>query len=91
MTHDEMKQLAHLARIELSDEEIESFAKDLDSILGYVEQINQVDISDIQAVYLETNIARADENPNQSSVYIEKLLADAPSSQDGFYKVPKIL
>ena len=91
MTHDELKKLAHLARIELSEAEIETFSKDFDSILAYVEQINKADISGIDSVYLQTNIARADEDPNQSNRYVAKLLADAPDSQDGFYKVPKIL
>jgi len=91
MTHDEIKKLAHLARIEISDAEIEAFAKDFDSILAYVAQINETDISDVQPAYLETNIARVDEHPYQPGSYVEKLLADAPSVQDGFYKVPKIL
>ena len=91
MTTDEVKKLAHLARIELSEAEIQAFSKDLESILGYVDQISQADVSDIVPNYLETNIARVDADPNPSGMYAEKMLADAPDAQDGFYKVPKIL
>jgi aspartyl-tRNA(Asn)/glutamyl-tRNA(Gln) amidotransferase subunit C len=91
MTTDEIKALAHLARIAVTDEEVAGFAQDLDSILGYVAQINAVDVSSIESVPLQSNVARPDQNPHESGQYVETLLAGAPDSQDGFYKVPKIL
>ncbi len=91
MTHDELKKLALLARVDLTDAEIDGFSRDLDSILGYVDQINSADVSGVGAAPLQYNVARSDENPNPSGQYSEKMLADAPETQDGFYKVPKIL
>ena len=91
MTHDEMKQLAHLARIGISDQEIESFSKDFDSILGYVDQLNQVDVSSVESRYAETNIARPDQDAYPAGRSVGAMLADAPDSEAGFYKVPKIL
>jgi len=91
ITADEIKKLAHLARIEVTEEEVAQYAQDLESILGYVDQINNVDVSAVDAQQLQINSFRLDENPHESGQYIEPLLADAPASQDGFYKVPKIL
>ncbi len=91
ITADEIKKLAHLARIEVTEEEVAQYAQDLESILGYVDQINNVDVSSVDGAPLQINNFRLDENPHESGQYIESLLADAPASQDGFYKVPKIL
>jgi len=91
ITADEIKKLAHLSRIEVTDEEVAQYAQDLESILGYVDQVNNVDVSSVDAAQLQVNSFRLDENPHESGQYIEPLLADAPASQDGFYKVPKIL
>ena len=91
MTTDEIKALAHLARIAVTDEEVAGFAQDLESILGYVAQIDAVDVSSVDVSPLQTNIARPDQNPHISGQYVEGLLAGAPDAQDGFYKVPKIL
>jgi aspartyl-tRNA(Asn)/glutamyl-tRNA(Gln) amidotransferase subunit C len=91
MTTDEIKALAHLARIAVTDEEVAGFAKDLDSILGYVAQINAVDVSGVDVAPLQSNIARLDQNPNEPGKFFDDLLAGAPDAQDGFYKVPKIL
>lgn len=91
MTYDEMKQLALLARVELTDAEIEGFSHDFDSILNYVGQMNNVDVSSVEVKPLQCNSARNDENPTESGQYVEKMLTHAPDSQDGFYKVPKIL
>ncbi len=91
ITNDEIKKLAHLARIEVSDEEVAGYAKDLESILSYVDQIAQVDMSDLSPRHLQGNVAREDTNASPSGQNNEAMLADAPASQDGFYKVPKIL
>lgn len=91
ITVDEIKNLAHLARIEVTDQEAEMYAKDFESILGYVDQINQADISSIEISQLEVNIAREDHNPTVAGQNKDALVAQAPESQDGFYRVPKIL
>jgi aspartyl-tRNA(Asn)/glutamyl-tRNA(Gln) amidotransferase subunit C len=91
ITVDEIKNLAHLARIEVTDEEAEMYAKDFESILGYVDQIKRADVSQIDIQPLEVNIARIDENPTVSDTNRDTLLGQAPESQDGFYRVPKIL
>ena len=91
ITTDEIKKLAHLGRIEVTDAEVAQYAKDFEAILGYVDQVNQVSVSDIQTAHVQVNIAREDANPHIPGQFVETMLADAPASQDGFYKVPKIL
>jgi aspartyl-tRNA(Asn)/glutamyl-tRNA(Gln) amidotransferase subunit C len=92
MTIADIEKLAKLARIELTDAEKEMFAKDLEHILHYVDQIREVTTEDKPAdvgdVY---NILRADDNPRESGRYTETILAQAPATQDGFIKVKKIL
>lgn len=91
ITHEEIRNLAHLARIEVTDAEVAEYAKDFESILGYVEQINNVDVSSVASSFIHINVARDDEHPNPEGSAVDRLLADAPATQDGFYKVPKIL
>ncbi len=91
MTTDDIKALANLARIAVTDEEAAEYVKDFGSILGYVEQINSVDVSGVDDMPLQSNIARLDINPHDPQSYSQKLLAEAPESMDGFYKVQKIL
>ena len=91
ITTDEIKKLAHLARIAVTEEEVAGYAKDFEAILGYVDQINTINIEDIKVEPLQVNHARIDENAHVSGQYRDAMLADAPGSQDGFYKVPKIL
>lgn len=91
ITVDEIKNLAHLARIEVTEEEAAMYAKDFESILGYVDQINKADVSQIELEQLQVNIAREDSNPTPAGQNSENLVAQAPESQDGFYRVPKIL
>jgi aspartyl-tRNA(Asn)/glutamyl-tRNA(Gln) amidotransferase subunit C len=90
MTDEEIKNLAHLALIEMTDEEIVKFRSEIDPILEYVAQINAVQIDDIDVPQLQTNVARADV-ARTDDYNGQELLAGAPDSQDGFYKVPKIL
>ncbi len=91
ITIDEMKNLAMLARIEMSDEEMESMAHDFDSILAYVDQINKVVVDEVSEKPLQVNSTHTDANPYPAGTFSDKLIAGAPDAQDGFYKVPKIL
>lgn len=88
----DIEKLAKLARIELTDTEKEKFASELESILGYVSQIQEVATEDKPAeVGGVFNVLREDSDPTESGTYTEKILAEAPDTQDGFVKVRKIL
>ncbi len=90
----DIEKLAKLARIELTDAEKVAFAHDLDSILGYVDQIREVATDDKPAeVGGIFNVLREDEvqPDHETGQFTEKILAEAPAVQDGFVKVKKIL
>ena len=82
--------LATLARIKVSDEEVESFSNDLASILAFVDQISSVQI-DMKSCALSAcrNIVRSDDVAPIIPEY--NLIEAAPLHQDGFVKVPKVI
>lgn len=89
--HMDVSYVANLARIELTDEETRLFQGQLDQVLEYVEQLNELDVSDVKptahAVPL-VNVLRIDE-PG-TSLANETVTANAPASRDGQILVPKI-
>lgn len=88
----DIKKLAQLARLDIDDTELAEIAKDFDSILAYVGQVQEVsELSDDDAVYSLTNIMRDDVVTNQAGIYTEAILAEMPDTQDGFMKVKQIL
>ena len=92
LTLEEVKKIAHLSRIELSDSELEKFQKDLSSILDYVEDLKNVDTEGLEIVSSVTgleNVLRADKPVLID--YQEDILSNAPERKDRYYKVKSIL
>jgi len=88
----DVEKLAKLSRIEISEDEKESLRASLESILGYVEQIESVSTGEIEMKDEPLrNVMREDVAPYESGIYSEILLKAAPASQDGFVKVKQIL
>ena len=89
--HMDVSYVANLARIELTDEETTLFQGQLDQVLEYVEQLGELDVSNVEptahAVPL-VNVLRADE-PGVS-LDNDDVTANAPASRDGQVLVPKI-
>ncbi len=89
--HMDVSYVANLARIELTDEETKLFQGQLDQVLEYVEQLGELDVSNVEptahAVPL-VNVLRADE-PGVS-LDNDAVTANAPASRDGQVLVPKI-
>ncbi len=89
---DDVKNIAHLARLEIDDDKVEEYASSLSSILDMVEQMNAVDTSEIQPMAHPMDVAqrlRADEvlEENQRDAF-QKI---APRTEDGLYLVPKVI
>lgn len=88
---EDVKHVAKLARLELTEEEIEKYSKQLDEIIKYVEQMNEVDTTGVEPmphpipVY---NVMREDEVKYEQTK--EELMSNAPFEEDGFFRVPKI-
>ncbi len=91
---EQVKHIAELARIELTDQEKEKFSKELSSILDYVGQLNEVDAKNIEAIKQITgleNVARNDEPRIRNQELRKKILKQAPDRKGDYFKVPKIL
>jgi len=86
----DIEKLAELAKIELTDVEKQGLLKDLDGILGYVKQIESVDVPDTELEYKNRNVWREDEIKNREFSR-EEIIKQFPDAQDGFVKVKKIL
>ena len=89
---DEVRKVAHLARIQLTPDEETKFASQLNNILTYVEQLNELDVTDVEPTTRAIdvpNVMRADRLAPYDNR--EGLLASAPDRDDDFFKVPKIL
>jgi aspartyl-tRNA(Asn)/glutamyl-tRNA(Gln) amidotransferase subunit C len=88
----DVEKLAELARIEVPESEKEAILADLKSILGYIDQIEKVDVSGLKDPQFSLrNVMRPDENPHQTAAFTEEILAEMPAEQDGFLKVQSIL
>ncbi len=92
ITRDEVAHLARLARVAVTDDELDVFAGQLDVILSAVARVGEVAAEDIppttHAVPL-TNVLRPDEL--RPSLPRDNLLAAAPAAEDGRFRVPRIL
>ena len=92
ITKDEVEKVAHLARLELNEDEINNHAEQLEKILEYIKQLEKIDTSDVpcttRAIEV-TNVFRKDEK--KKSDCTEELLELGPSREDKFFKVPKII
>lgn len=96
MQLENIKKLADLARIDMSEEEMKEIAKSFDSILAYVGQVKEVSADkDLEKKrpedYFLHNVMRDDVVTNKRGEYTDKITAEMPDTQDGFLKVKQIL
>ena len=91
ITIKDVEHVAKLARLELTEEEKELYTKQLGDVLKYVDQMNEVDTSNVKPmtqVIDFVNVMRADEVHYDNTK--EELMKNAPDEENGFFKVPKI-
>jgi aspartyl-tRNA(Asn)/glutamyl-tRNA(Gln) amidotransferase subunit C len=92
ISREEVAHLARLARLAVTDEELDVFAGQLDVILGAVARVGEVAADDIPPtshVVPLTNVLREDQP--RPSVDRDAVLATAPAAEDGRFRVPRIL
>jgi len=87
----DIQKLASLSRMKVSPEEAESLRVEIDSILGYVADINKVALTDIPEEEIQQNVFRDDVESNISGESTEKLLTLSPDRDGNYIKVKKIL
>ncbi|HEY4474023.1 MAG TPA: Asp-tRNA(Asn)/Glu-tRNA(Gln) amidotransferase subunit GatC [Candidatus Paceibacterota bacterium] len=91
---DEVKKLAELSRLALSEEEVVRLQGEITAILDYVGTIQKVELTEVPAgsPYLEIeNVMREDGNPHEPGAFSEDLLAQASRRDGNYLKVKKIL
>jgi aspartyl-tRNA(Asn)/glutamyl-tRNA(Gln) amidotransferase subunit C len=86
-----IKKLAALARVHIPEAEEESLAKEVESILAYVEQIQSASGEVDRKIPEHRNIMREDAAPHESGIHTENLLNNAPERRGNYLKVKKIL
>jgi len=92
-----VRHIAKLARLQMSDAEVEALVPELNNILGWVEQLGEVDTSGVeplatvidQQLRLRDDVINAD--PLTGGGIREDVLRNAPEAQHGFFAVPKVI
>jgi aspartyl-tRNA(Asn)/glutamyl-tRNA(Gln) amidotransferase subunit C len=95
--HATVRKIASLARIAASDAEVEAMVPELNNILGWIEQLGEVDTSAVapmtaviaNTLRLRDDVANAD--PLSGGDIRDKILANAPAAEHGFFGVPKVI
>ncbi len=87
-----VRHIAKLARLAMSDAEVEALVPELNNILGWVEQLGEVDTSGVEplATVVDQKLRLRDDIVSDGD-YRDDVLANAPEAQHGFFAVPKVI
>ena len=93
ITTDDVRHLAQLSNLQLSDDEVANLQTDLGNILNYIDQLGALDTTGVEPTYQVTGLENVwrDDVVEQTDVTREKLLGLAPDSVDNAVKVPQVL
>jgi len=95
ITEKEVRYVANLGNVRLTDEEIPRMARDLQEILTYIDKLNELDTSDVepmaQVLFEADETATLREDVERPTLGSEAALANAPLSGGGYYKVPLVI
>ena len=87
-----VRRIAKLARIAVGDEEVAALAPELSNILGWIEQLQEVDVSGIQPMTaVIPNTLRLREDVVTEGDRRDEVLKNAPAAEHGFFAVPKVI
>ena len=87
-----VKRVAQLARIRVSDDEAEALTGELNAILGFVEQLNEVDVDGVEPMTSVLPMAmKMREDRVTDGGAAADIVANAPHSEDGYFLVPKVV
>ncbi len=92
ISSDDVRRLAHLSSLQLSDDEVHNLQSDLDAIVDYIDQLGELDLSSVEPTYQVTgleNVWRSDEI--EQPLTRDQLISLAPDQKAKQVKVPKVL
>ena len=87
-----VKRIGRLARIRVEDSEVEKYQGEINAILGFVEQLSEVNVEGVEPMTSVTPMQlrrRADAVTDGG--YADRIVANAPISEDNFFMVPKVI
>jgi aspartyl-tRNA(Asn)/glutamyl-tRNA(Gln) amidotransferase subunit C len=92
VTNEQVRHIAKLARIAMSEEELERLVPELNNILGWVEQLGEVDTDGVEplATVVDQKLRLREDVVNDGNIR-DEVLANAPEAQHGFFAVPKVI
>jgi aspartyl-tRNA(Asn)/glutamyl-tRNA(Gln) amidotransferase subunit C len=90
VTKDDVRKVARLSRIAVDEAHLEELAGELNGILGWIDQLNEVDISGVEPLtsVVETKLPMREDVVTDGNIQ-DQVLANAPRTEDGFFVVPK--
>ena len=93
ITTDDVRHLAQFSNLQLAADEVENLRGDLENILGYIEQLGELDTTGVEPTYQVTGLENVwrDDEVQDAGVSREQLLELAPERVDNSVKVPKVL
>lgn len=87
-----VKRIGRLARIRIEDSEVASYQEELNAILGFVEQLAEVNVDGIEPMTSVTPMTlRRRDDVITDGGYADKIVSNAPLSEDNFFMVPKVV
>ena len=87
-----VRRIAHLARIAVEDDEVEHLKDELNGILAFVEQLQEVDVEGVEPMTSVTPMAmKKREDVVTDGGIVEDILKNAPATEDHFFLVPKVV
>ena len=93
ITNDDVRHLAQLSSLQMSDDEVQAIRADIENILNYVQQLNELDTTGIEPTYQVTGLQNVwrDDQIDGGGVSREQLLALATERTENCVKVPQVL
>ncbi|MGF7146631.1 aspartyl-tRNA(Asn)/glutamyl-tRNA(Gln) amidotransferase subunit C [Sphingomonas zeicaulis] len=87
-----VRKIASLARIAATDAEVEAMVPELNNILGWIEQLGEVDTADVQPMtaVIANHLRLRDDVVTDGGIR-DRVLANAPQAEHGFFAVPKVI
>jgi aspartyl-tRNA(Asn)/glutamyl-tRNA(Gln) amidotransferase subunit C len=92
ISNEQVKHVANLARLAISEDEAERFTKQLDAIITFAEQLNELDTTNVEPTYHVLDMKNVfREDIKEKGLPREEVLKNVPDHQDGQIKVPAII
>lgn len=92
LAKEDIDKVAHLARLDLTNNELESLTNDMNSIISYIDKLAELNTENVEPTSHAVPVTNAFRADKENSYFtVEKGLSNAPDSEDSCFKVPKVI